>query len=141
MPPYRGLREDKKWDKQKQEDRGAQDQIVRILTLDPDRLEYEKQQDQNRDFDYATAVDKFAKLWKIPSSNYSLQDRREIKRRGRKSKSANLTIKPIDIERVAQFLSTILVPWPDLQCDILTLTKLPDGPDVWKADVKFTYYY
>jgi len=32
-------------------------------------------------------------------------------------------------------------PWPDLQCEQLKLTKEKGGPDVWKADMKLTYYY
>jgi len=132
---------EKEWKRNLDHYANAQTQVERILTLDPERIDAEKQKDQSAQFDYATSVVKFANAWKIPPSNYSLQDGRDIKRAGRMTKSATIQINPIDMETFTQFLTALMYRWPDLQCDTLKLTKQKDGPDVWKADIKLTYYY
>ena len=115
--------------------------IEKILNLDPGRLEYEKLKGEAKDFDYATVVDQFATLAQIPESKYSLTGRGQKKVRGRKAISADLSIKQIDIAKLAVFLSAIQLPWPDLQCDQLNLIKQKSGPDVWNASIKFTYFF
>jgi len=132
---------EKKWQRNFDHYTDAQTQIERILALDPERLDAEKQNGQSAQFDFAVSVENFARAWKIPSSNYSLQAGREIKRAGRMTKSATLQINPLDIETFTQFLTALMYRWPDLQCDTLKLTKQKDGPDSWKADIKLTYYY
>ena len=102
---------------------------------------YRNQKDKSGQFDYTTAIDQFAKLCGIAPSTYTLSGGREIKRSGRKSKSADMTINNTDVQTLAKFLSTILIRWPELQCDLLKLTKLKTGPDNWKVAIKFTYYY
>ena len=129
------------WGKKQKQYEEAQDWITKILALAPQRLEYQTQQGASRDFDYAAGVQEFAASCQIPPSDYSLQAGRETKRGGRRTKSANLQIKPIDVGKFADFLSRMLFRWPDLQCEQLKLTKQKGGPDVWKADIKFTYYY
>lgn len=115
--------------------------IEKILELDPSRLEHEKLKGEVKDFDYATVVDKFATLAQIPESKYTLTGRGEKKVRGRKAISAELSIEQIDIARLAEFLSTIQLPWPDLQCDQLSLVKQKTGPDIWNAKISFTYFF
>lgn len=132
---------EKNWDRKQKQHKDAQGWIMKILELAPQRLEYQTQQGESRDFDYATAVEQFAKVCQIPPSDYSLQAGRETKRGGRRTKSATVKIKPVDIGRFARFLSKMLFQWPDLQCEQLKLTKEKGGPDVWKADMKLTYYY
>jgi len=131
---------EKKWQRTLEHFTNSQTQIERILTLDPERLDVEKQEGQATQFDYAVSVEKFANAWKIPS-NYSLQAGRSIKRAGRMTRSATIQINPLDMETFTQFLTALMYRWPDLQCDTLKLTKQKDGPDAWKADVKLTYYY
>ncbi|MBN1457406.1 MAG: hypothetical protein JW912_06115 [Sedimentisphaerales bacterium] len=132
---------EKKWQRNLDHYAESQTQIERILAIDPERLDIEEQKGQSAKFDYATSVENFARVWKIPSSSYSLQARREIKRAGQITKSATVQINPIDIETFTQFLTAMMYRWPDLQCDTLKLTKQKDGPDAWKADIKLTYYY
>lgn len=115
--------------------------IEKILKLDPSRLEYKKLKGEDKDFDYASVVDKFATLAQIPESKYTLTGRGEKKVRGRKAISAELSIEHIDIARLAVFLSTIQLPWPDLQCDQLNLVKQKTGPDIWNAKISFTYFF
>ena len=132
---------EKKWQRNREQFEDAQTQITRILALDPERLEFENQKGKSVEFDYANAVENFARAWKIPPSNYSLQASREIKRAGQRTKGASVQIKPVDVETFTQFLSAMMLRWPDLQCDQIKLTKQKDGPDSWKVDLKFTYYY
>ena len=132
---------EKKFAKYKKQWELSQVQIEKILTLDPGRLEYEKLKSEGKDFDYAKAVDRFATLAGIAESKYSLTGRGQKKVRGRKAISADLTIKQIDIAKLAVFLSSILQPFPDLQCNQLNMKKQKGGPDIWNASVKFTYFY
>jgi len=132
---------EKKWARNKKQYTEAQSRITKILELDPERLEYEEQKGRSSEFNYTDAIDRLAKRWNIGSSNYSLHAGREIKRRGQKTKGATVTIKQINIEKYAQFLSSMLIRWPDLQCERLKLTKLKEGPDTWKVEMAFTYYY
>ena len=127
--------------KQYAQTKQSEELIHKILEIDPDRLKYQSQQDKSGQFDYTTAIDQFAKLCGIAPSNYTLQGGREIKRSGRKSKGADMTINNTDVQTLAKFLSTILIRWPELQCDLLTLAKLKTGPDNWKVTINFTYYY
>jgi len=131
----------KNWNKKQNQYNQAQTHITKILQLAPERLEFQQQQGASREFDYGATVEEFAKICGIPPSDYSLQAGREMKRGGRNTKSGNVQIKPIDIGRFAQFLSKMLFRWPDLQCEQLKLTKQKGGPDIWKADIKLTYYY
>ena len=119
----------------------AENLILQILDIDPDRLKYKDEEGKSAEFDYTTAIDQFTKLCGIAPSNYDHQVGREIKRSGRKTKSADVTINDVDIETLAKFLSVILIRWPELQCDLLKLTKLNVGKDNWKVSIKFTYYY
>ena len=132
---------EKNWDRKQNQYKDAQGWTTKILELAPQRLEYQTQEGETRQFDYATAVEQLAKVCQIPPSDYSLQAGRETKRGGRRIKSATVKIKPVDVGRFAQFLSKMLFQWPDLQCEQLKLTKEKGGPDVWKADMKLTYYY
>ena len=132
---------DKNWDRKQKQHEEAGAWITKILELAPERLEFQQQQGASSQFDYATAVEQFAKVCRIPPSDYTLQAGRETKRGDRKTKSATIKIKPVDVGRFAQFLSKMLFQWPDLQCEQLKLTKEKGGPDVWKADMKLTYYY
>ena len=132
---------EKKWARAQKDYKAAQTVVEKIIALDPERLEFEKQKGNSAKFDYATTVEKYAQEWKIPPSDYSLQSGRKMKRGGQKTKGASLQIKPIDVATFTQFLSSMMYRWPDLQCDQLKLTKQKDGPDSWKVDIKLTYYY
>jgi hypothetical protein len=119
----------------------AEDLIIKILQTDPDRLNYKNEKGKSSEFDYTTAIDQFAKLCGIAPSKYSYTGGRDVKRSGMKTKSADVSINDVDIETLAKFLSTILIRWPDLKCDLIKLTKLNTGKDNWKVALKFTYYY
>lgn len=130
-----------KWDKQKKAYDQSQQLITKILTLDPDRLNYKSQKAGSTEFDYSSAIEEIAKLCKISSSNYSLRGGKALKRGGKSTKTANVTINKIDVQQLAQFLSQILIRWPNLECNTLTITKQKNAKDAWKAVMKFTYTF
>ena len=130
----------KKYDKILQDYTKSQPYFTEILKADPDRLKYQ-QKAGSEEFDYADVVDIFAKKFKIPSSTCDLRARGEVKRGGGRTKSADVSINPIDVETLALFISEMMLEWPKLQCGRLTLKKLKSGPDQWDVDIKFTYYY
>ena len=131
----------KEWTRAQKDYKQAQDIVAKIIDIDPERLEFEKQKGKSAQFDYATTVEKYAQQWKIPPSNYSLQSGREMKRGGQKTKGASLQINPTDVATFTQFLSSMMYRWPDLQCDQLNLIKQKAGPDMWNATIKFTYFF
>jgi hypothetical protein len=120
----------------------AQKVIGEILDLDDDRLGPGDANDTGADFEYANAVTKIARLCRIKATNYKLSSGRITPIGGRKSQSANVVLKDIDITKFAKFLSTIQLRWTDLQCVRLKkLTKKKGFPDRWDAELEFKYYY
>lgn len=112
-----------------------------ILELAPERLEFAQKAGEGAEFDYMTEIQDFANQWGIESSAYSLQTNREVKKKGRRTQSANITMNDISIETFSQFFSTLLIRWPGLQCDQLKLSRTNAGLDTWKINMKLTYLY
>lgn len=131
----------KEWTRAQKDYKQAQDIVAKIIDIDPERLEFEKQKGKSAQFDYPTTVAKYAQQWKIIPANYSLNDGRDMKRGGQKTKGATLQINPTDIATFTQFLSSMMYRWPDLQCDTIKFTKEKSSLDSWKVDLKLTYYY
>lgn len=130
------------WEKQKQEYQQAQQLLKEILTIEPQRLTYKAKKDGAAEgFDFTYVVNEFATTFSIPSSDFVLSTRGQTRRAGKLARSAVLSIKSIDIEKMAKFLSTMLVRWPDLQCEMLAIEKLPNAKNLWKVDMTLTYYY
>jgi len=132
---------DSQWQKQVQENKKARSIITKILALDPDRINYAQQKDKVVEFEYSTSVEQFAKACRIAPSNYKLTGRSIVKRGDKKIKTGDLTINSVDIETFATFLSSMLIRWPDLQCNQLNFTKLKTAKDLWKVRIKFAYNY
>lgn len=124
-----------------EEDSKIQGYVLSILTIDRDRLEYKKTVEKTGKFEYGSVFNNFAKIHNIPEKSYSLSAQGPIKRKNQLTQSANVNISPIDIERFAKFLSSIQKSWPNLKCNTLSLDKQKDGPDSWKATMKFTYIF
>ena len=129
------------WQDRKETYQETQKWMGQILALEPHRLAFKEEKGQSGEFDFTAEVDKFSKLFGIAPSNYTLNTRDVLKRAGKKSKSADVTLKTADIQTTAKFVSALLIRWPDLQCDQLTLQKLPSGKNDWKVKLRFTYYY
>lgn len=129
----------RKWQEQQEDYKRAKQLITNIVRLDPERLNYKAKKDSSGEFDYSVAVEEITKLVKIPSSNF--RGGRTLKSGGKLRKSADISIEPVNIETLSRFISQILLRWPDLECDRLSIDKLPAGKDSWKASMKFIYTY
>lgn len=129
------------WDDKQQEYEETEKWIAQILDIEPQRLQFKEEKGQSAEFDYTTELNKFSKLFGIADSNYTLVTRDTMKRAGKSSKSADVTVKTADIETAARFISSLLIRWPDLQCEQLTLEKLSSGKNDWKIKLRFTYYF
>jgi len=131
----------KAWDSQKAEYAEAENLIEQILLLDPERLTFKEQKGKSSEFAYHNEVARFAAEYGITPGNYDLSVRTSLKLKGKKRKSADLSIKSIKIEKLAGFISAMLFRWPDLECEQLTLDKVGAAKDDWKVKLRFTYYY
>ena len=136
LPTVRlGLNEDmKQYDK-------AMQIFDELRNLDPGRLNASKEENIKVDFDYATAVQQTAGFASIPASNYKLSSGTIVTSRGRKSQSANVSLKDVDVTKAMRFLSTIQLRWSSLQCTQIKLKKKKGLPDSWDVDFAFKYFY
>lgn len=120
----------------------AQNIMLEILALDPDRLEFIDANSAPAEFAYVSAVAKVAGFCGIPSANYKVSSGPIIKRQGKKSQTATVSLKDVGIVKFAKFLSTIQLRWADLECVQLKKLKKKAGfPDRWDVDLEFKYYY
>jgi hypothetical protein len=132
--------EDKLGDAER-DDTLIQGYVTTILTNEPGRINYKEKEKKTGKFAYEIEIEKFAKMHNIPPSAYTLTSAGPIKRRKQLTQSADVTIKSIDIERFAKFLSSIQQSWPNLQCDSMALAKQKNALDVWDAKMKFIYIF
>lgn len=112
-----------------------------ILDLDPERLELADLQTDVDEFDYARAIQQVANICSIPPASYKLSSGILVTTSGQKSQIAKVLLKQVEIEKFAEFLSTIQLRWASLQCNRLKLTKKKALPDAWDIDLEFKYYY
>jgi len=129
------------YEDQKKQYTKAQKLMDEILSLDPDRLDFSDSKDGTGEFDYAVVVEKTARLFGIPSANYTFSSGTIIKSGGQKSQAARIALKKVDITKFANFLSTIRFRWPNLQCTQLKLTRKKEAPDMWDVNLDLKYYY
>jgi len=121
----------------------AEDIMLKILALDPGRLDFSDANDNSVEFTYDRAIERVTGLCDIAPSKYKLNSGLTIEASGHKSQSANVRLQGIDIVRFAKFLSLIQFRWPNLQCNRLKLTRKEGLPnlDVWDIDIELKYYY
>jgi hypothetical protein len=129
------------WQTEKMQYLDAQNVIMEILTLDPDRLKFADAQETAAEFDYASAIEKVASLCGISSASYKLSSGIMLTSGGQRSQSAKVSLDRVSIKTFAQFLSTIQLRWANLQCAGVKLKKDKGLPDVWDVDLDFKYYY
>jgi len=132
---------EKKWEKEKTQYEKAQKVIEKILTIDPERLDFSGSKAKSAKFDYTSAVDSIAGQYRILATDYTISSRPVVTSGGRKSQSAKVIIKEVDIVRFAKFLSMIQLRWANLQCTQVKLTKKKGLADSWKVDLDFKYYF
>ncbi len=117
--------------------------MMEILTLEPDRLEFDDANDTAAEFTYREAINRIATICRIPPSKCNLSTAMVITTKGQKSQSASIDLKEIDVRKFARFFSMMQLRWPNLQCERLKLSKkqnLPDN-DMWDVDMELKYYY
>lgn len=119
----------------------SQKHLEHILTLEPQRLSYKQEKGKTSDFDYTNVIGDFAKQFGVAPDNYTLVVRGATKRAGRTVKNADMSIKTIDIEKLSKFVSAILLRWPELECERLSIDKAGTGKNNWKVSLRFTYTY
>ena len=119
----------------------ANNTMLDILTLAPERIESIDPNEEKVEFSYVHVIEKVAKDCDIDPSKYSVGTTDVSDTKAGKSQSANLKLSDIDITSFAKFLSVIQSRWPKLVCESVKLTKKKDMPDVWNITVKFQYYF
>lgn len=117
--------------------------IMEIFTLEPERLEFTDANNTAADFTYGEAIDSIASLCRIQPSKYKLSTAMLMNVRGKKSQSASIDLKEIDIRKFARFFSLMQIRWPNLQCERLKLSKKQNVPDndMWDVDIELKYQY
>lgn len=119
----------------------TQEWIEKLVAIAPQRLQNQNKLGSDGKFDFGNTINTLAQLFEIPSSSYTLNIRPEVPRAGKRARTASMSIKEIDIEKTARFVSTMLGGWPDLKCDTLSFDKAKTGKDNWKVEMSLTYYY
>lgn len=120
----------------------AQKVIAQILEMDPDRLNYVKEQEGGkREFDYARAVNNVARSSGIPASAYELSSRPKRSYGGQLVQSCHVSLKEVSIKGFAEFLSKLQFRWPNLQSEKVEISKRGDRPDFWQIKLELKYYY
>lgn len=130
-----------RWQDQQKEYQDAEEQIKRLLEIDPGRLINKSGKGGTVEFDYSDQIDKFAKVFKMSDKDYMLKTRPILKKSGKKSRSADLIIKTVDIHTLAKFISALQIRWSQLQVDQISLEKLATGKDAWKVTLRLNYIY
>ncbi|UCE47960.1 MAG: hypothetical protein JSW47_20470 [Phycisphaerales bacterium] len=121
----------------------AEQIMIEILTLDPERLEFAEPNETATEFSYTGVVNKVASLCDIPAGSYKAHSGNIVPTRNQRSQTANVDLKQVDIAKFARFLSLIQLRWANLQCESVKLTRKDNMPskDVWDVDLKFKYFY
>ena len=119
----------------------AEQLMTEILTLDPQRLESTVTDTNTPVFTYGSAVDSAARICNIPPSNCTNSTGKIVLTGGQRTQTSNVDLKSVEIIQFARFLSTIQQQWPNLICDRVSLTRKPEFPDMWDADINFKYVY
>ena len=119
----------------------ANDIMLQILTLDPQRLELVDPNETDTEFSYYREVDRFASLCGIQPSKCDRTSQKATNSNGQRSQTANVKLKEIDITTFTEFMSKIQARWPKLQCNTLKLTQKKGIADVWTIDIEFKYFF
>lgn len=130
-------------DKQITEYKKAEQIMLEILALDPDRMEFAEPNDAVTEFSYTGVVHKVASICDIPAGSYKVRSGIIVETNNQRNQTANVDLNQVDIVKFAKFLSLMQLRWSNLQCESVKLTRKDNMPseDVWDVDLKFKYYY
>lgn len=113
--------------------------VQQILTLDPMRLrDPNARATGGRTFDYATEVDRVAKVCGIGSYESRPE---KVMDKNRKTQSASVSLNNVGLVKIALFISTLLGDWTDLECTKIELDLNKNEKDVWKVKLGFNYTF
>jgi hypothetical protein len=116
--------------------------MVEILHLDPDRADPANTQTNSEEFDFVSAMDRVARLCRISTANSDPSASTPIGGGSKpKTQRGAIELKNVSIEQVAQFISTIRMQWPGLDCTKISLDYNEGTKDNWKVDLEFKYYF
>ena len=119
----------------------ANDIMLDILSLAPERIESGDPNKQIIEFAYDRVVDEIASSCGIPPSKCKLNTGTTIESKNSKTQSASVRLSNIDITSFSKFLSEIQAQWPKLVCDSIKLNKKENVPDEWEILIEFKYFY
>ena len=119
----------------------AQDLMQKIIEKKPEILHSQIKTGEDGEIDLGRSIDTLAILFEIPVSKYTPNVRKPVKRAGKKSRTATMSIKEIGIEKTGRFVSAMLSLSPDLSCEIISIDKAKTGKDNWNVDLTMTYTY
>ena len=132
----------KAWDETKDQALQSEELIDQLVTLQPKRLAFKVDESSDtQEFDFSKTINEFAGVFGISPSNYNLTVRGETRKAKRRARSASMSIKTVDIETLSQFLSALLLRWPDMNCEVLSFEKIKNTKNNWSATLSLTYYY
>ena len=114
----------------------ANNAMLDILLLAPERAQTPDPNQQVEEFVYDRAVYDIASLCNIPSGKYQLASRDKINN----SQAATVILSDIDLTTFAKFLSMIQAKWTKLKCDSVKLTKQTNIADEWDITIVFRYF-
>jgi len=115
--------------------------IMDILRLDPDRLDYAGDSEVSGEFSYAKEIDRVATLCKIPAGKCDYSASGIVDSGIKRKQQARVKLTDVNIVQAATFLSRIQSTWVKLTCDKVKLTMDKELPDQWDVDFTFWYYY
>ena len=119
----------------------SQQWMLKLIELQPERLQFQAKQGKDGQFDFGQSIDVLTQLFQIKPSQYTLSVRKAVNKGGKKSRTATMAIKELDIETTGRFLSAMLAISPDLKCEIVSIDKAKTGKDNWNVDITLTYLY
>ncbi len=114
----------------------ANDLILEILTLDPERLNYSDSKGSSVEFEYEIAIDKVARSLRMDKQVEFRPSARSANKQG-----AEVSLKNVGVTQCSQFLSTLQMHWNGLECTRLGLTNKKTIKDRWDVTMSFVYYY
>jgi hypothetical protein len=119
----------------------ANNTMLDIISLSPERIESEDPNKEKIEFSYDSVVNEVASFCKIPSGKCKWNTGSIFDSKNSKTQTANVTLNKIDITSFSKFLSVIQSRWPKLVCNKVKLNKKPNIPDEWDINIDFKYYY
>ncbi len=120
----------------------AEQVMIDILTLEPERLDSAKPNEAATEFSYTVDVNDVADSCYIPKEDCKVRSGIIVETKDQNSQTANVDLKQVTMVKFARFLSEILKR-PNLQCESVKLTKKDNLPsnDLCDVDIKFKYFY